>query len=570
MADLSQLSDDELLKLAGRKRDIRSLSDAELLAAAGGRSTGQQIARGIAMPAAGFNESVATTLGALPDMVGAGLRAAGLPSSRPGVYTDAIRSGMQWLTGKPPTPEGTMENLLYGAGKGAGDAASVLIPATAVAGATRAGTMTNAVAQALASQPVTQATAGAAGGAVGQATDSPLAGLAASVATPLVMGAAGRALRPVRPANTPERQALIDALTDARVPLTPAERTGSKALGYLEGAFDVLPGSSAARQALRAERDAAFNAASLAYSGTDARVASPEVLNAARARIGGTINEIANRNVLVVTPALEGRLAQIEDSLRFVPGEVAGPVRARLEQLRGMALPTVPGTSHAAVIPGASYRTMDSAIGRTIRSTSNGDLRAAMGDLRTALREGMDASIGPEDQAAWQEARRHYANLMVTARAAGGAGAGAAEGNVSPLRLREAVNQSTGQNYAFGQGDQNTLARAGQSVLRTPPDSGTAGRQFYQGLLTGSAGGTGLGALVAGGGVLPAVAAAGATFAGPRLAHMAYQSPLIARYLIEGVPGLGGLADSAPRINRSLVAALLAGNAKPTMPGKSP
>ena len=44
----------------------------------------------------------------------------------------------------------------------------------------------------------------------------------------------------------------------------------------------------------------------------------------------------------------------------------------------------------------------------------------------------------------------------------------------SPFQLRAAINRSLGSDaYGKGYGDLNDLARAGQSVLRKPPDSGS-------------------------------------------------------------------------------------------------
>jgi len=69
----------------------------------------------------------------------------------------------------------------------------------------------------------------------------------------------------------------------------------------------------------------------------------------------------------------------------------------------------------------------------------------------------------------------------------GGAGANAAEGNISLLQLRSAINRSLGSDaYGRGYGDLNDLARGGQSVLRKPPDSGSPQGVAINKLLTGS------------------------------------------------------------------------------------
>lgn len=530
------------------------------------RSTLERVGRGIVMPAAGFNESVATTAGALPDMVGAGMRAVGLPSSKPGQYTDWARQGMQFLTGKPPEPETTTERLLHGAGRGVGDAASVLIPATAVAQGARAGSVTQQLAQALAAQPATQLASGAAGGGVGEATGSPMLGLAASLATPLAMSGATRLAQPIRPNQPPETQRLIQVAEQEGIPLTAGQKTGSRVLRNMEAVFDQLPFTGAPQEAIHQGQREAFNRASLARSGTKANVATPEVLKEARARIGGEIGEIANRNLLQVTPDLLDKMKDIQSTLKYMPSEQAGPLSARLGQIEGMMIVPPHGGPNI-TIPGQSYAMMDSELGTAIKN-SDGYLRDALGTLRSTLRSAMDDSISPADQAAWQQARRQYANLMTTARATGGAGAQTALGNVSPLGLRSALDQSTGRGYVFGQGDQNDLARVGQAFLRPPPDSGTAGRTGMQNLLTGAQfAGPGAVAGASTGSPLAAILAGGASLAGPRAVQAIYNTPAAQTYLTQGIPGMAGLVSNAPQINSPLVAALLGAHAKEVLPG---
>jgi len=99
-------------------------------------------------------------------------------------------------------------------------------------------------------------------------------------------------------------------------------------------------------------------------------------------------------------------------------------------------------------------------------------------------------------------------------------GAQAAAGNISPVALRQTVKRGATNEL-------ETLARAGYVFLRELPQSGTAPRQNVYNILTGAAGGAGL---ISGG--LPGLAAGlGATVAGPYAANVAYNNPLVRRYL---------------------------------------
>jgi hypothetical protein len=326
----------------------------------------------------------------------------------------------------------------------------------------------------------------------------------------------------------------------------------------VESQLEQLPFTSGPQRAIREDQGRDFIRAAMRRAGENADDTMPGTINAARERIGGTIGQIANRNTLRFTPQLQAELQQIEDSLRFIPPEAAGPVRARIEQLRGMASPSAaPGVDPT--IPGASYRMMDSQLGRSIRSTSNGDLRAALGDIRERLRTAMDASISPSDAQEWQQARRQYANLMNIATAAGRAGGGAAEGMMSPVALRQALDQSTGRGYAFGRGDLNELARIGQAVIKPPSDSGTAGRTYANNILTGSlvGGGAGSGAMI--GGPLGAAAGAAGSLALPRLAQMLMNSQAGQAYLRNQVA-------ANPTVTSDLARALLVHQASQYLP----
>ena len=536
---------------------------------AANRTTGETVTRAVSQPAQGFNESLATTLGAIPDLVGAGMRGIGLPSSAPGFYTDMARRGIRAVTSlggtlpDPPKAETGVEKALFAGGRGVGDAASVLIPATAIAQGARVGSMTQGIAQALASQPVTQMVAGAAGGAVGEATDSPTAGLAASVAAPLLMSAATRTVRPIRPDLDPERQRLIASALREDVPLTAAQRTGSTPLRYLESALDTLPMTSGAQAALQREQQAAINQAIMARTGTAADNATPETLRAVRDRLGGRFNELAARNKLNANnPQFLNDLSDLtHNARRYAVNGIDNSILNRVDDI----LSKVDANG---MIPGRAYRELDSEIGRAIRgSGNNGDMRNYLGQIRDALRNGMDASISGEDATAWRDVRRQYANYAVIRDAMAGAGEAASTGNIPGLGLQGALKRSVGRGaYAEGSGDLNDMARIAQSLLRKPPDSGTPGRMMMINLLQGGAGGVGAGALAAD--PTGAALGIGAALTLPKLLQTAYHSPAMQDYLINGIPKLAGVANHAPQLNREIAAALLAARVKDSLPAR--
>jgi hypothetical protein len=165
----------------------------------------------------------------------------------------------------------------------------------------------------------------------------------------------------------------------------------------------------------------------------------------------------------------------------------------------------------------------------------------------------MESGMQPADAARWRELNRYYANLSVIKDAMGDAGAGVAEGNISPLSLRRAIESSMGNDaYAMGRGDMNDLARIGQSVLRKPPDSGTAGRTIINQLMTGSVHG-GVGGAIGTALLGPIGGAVGGlvgTTLGPRMVQAAMNSRVGRGYLTNQM-----MSQIDPRVVQAIAAA---------------
>lgn len=490
----------------------------------------------------GFNDSLAETLGAPVDLIGKGARAIGLPIPEDAVGgSQSIKRLIRGVTDVAgvPAQDTTLARAAYGAGRGVADAATIALPAAGVARAARAGSVTQGVANTLAAQPVAQIASGAVGGAVGEATDNPLLGAGAALAVPLAAAGARRAVTPFRSQLTPEQARLAAAAQREGIPLTPGQQTGSAPLQTMESAFTQLPFTSGVQNEIRDTQQRAFNRAVLQRAGVDADRATIDTLNDARNRLGGAIGDIANRNTLDASPIgfLDELVAASNNARRYAASDVERATINRIDDILGKV-------EAGDTIPGRAYRELDSAIGRSIRGTQNGDLRTHLSEVRNILRAQMDASISPADAAEWQNLRRHYANLMTIAATMKPGAAGSAKGDISPRGLAGALNQSTGGGYVWGRGDLNELSRIGREfVSEQVPDSGTARRTAMMNLLSG--GGLGTAGALAGG-----IPGAAAGLLAPRAAQMIYNHPAVQAYLTnQVVPG---------GVNRGLLGAVAA------------
>lgn len=296
---------------------------------------------------------------------------------------------------------------------------------------------------------------GAAGGAVGQA----------------VGGLATRMMRPVQAPANPQRAALAQAAQARGIPLDAADLTGSRPLTVMRDVMANMPLTADRQAALQAAKQQAYNRAiSGTYGGADDAL-TPQALQAARTRIGQQFTDLSARNNLLADNAFLTRLgASVDETNRFATADVARIVNNRVDDL----LARVDGNGQ---IPGNAYRQFDSAIGRQMRTTSNGDLRHALGQIRDAVRDAMDNSISAVDQAAWRQARSEYGNLMTVAPLA----ARDAGGDVSGRALLAAALRR-GSNTAFtGGGELGELGRIGRTfIAEQTPNSGTAQRMFMQ------------------------------------------------------------------------------------------
>lgn len=497
------------------------------------RGTGERIARGVGMVGQGFNEGLAQTAGALPDLVASGMRAVGIPTSAPGQYTDWARQGIQYVTGAPQVPETTTERALQGAGRGVADAASVMMPATALAQGARAGSVAQGVGQALAAQPVAQTAAGAIGGAVGDATDSPLLGTAAAVATPLLAAAGRRVVTPLPVSQG--RQELVAAAQREGIPITPGQASGNSALRYMEGTFENLP-TTAGRQAGIVDRgQRAFNRAVLSRAGIQGDSAMPDVLAANRQRLGNEFDRLAAATTVNFDPPF---VRQLGAAARQYGDKLPSQQRPIFQNFMRDIL-TDPATGQArATMPGEMYQQARSDLERLRTSYRNSDpaLSDALRQLRNALDDVAGRSVPPDMRDAWHTARRQWSNQRTVERAIT-AGENVAEGNISPLTLRQGVNRRDQGAYALGRGDLAELARVGQGLMRPMPQSGTGPRNMMIGALTGAG--------VAG--MDPMTLAAGAAV--PRAIQEVYNLGPVQSYLRnQAMPGGG--------VNQNLLAAI--------------
>lgn len=317
-----------------------------------------------------------------------------------------------------------------------------------------------------------------AGQAAQEAGGGPVTQAGAEIASAIL---GHRLTAPRGPLINPERGAAVQTLQNEGVnALTAGQITGSRPIQYMEQAFGDIPG--AGRQvANRAEQQAEqFTAAALRRAGENANRATPEVIDNAFNRIGNQFETIAARNAVTIDPRLARDLRQVEQNYNNItgPSQRAPIVANTIQDIAQLA-----GQQNG-ILPGASYGNLRSTLGRLARQTNDPSLERALYGLQRSLDDAMNRSLAAAgnhaDIAALAEARRQYRNLLVIRQAATGPGSETALGLISPSQLRTATKSQSVENYARGRGDFADLARAGEAVMKTLPQSGTAPRSYAQ------------------------------------------------------------------------------------------
>lgn len=354
-------------------------------------------------------------------------------------------------------------------------------------------------------------------------------------AVPAVLGGVRRALNPAPVA--PARQPFVDTLRNEGVELTAGQASGSKPLLWTESTLSDLPFGGG--KAFAEQQGEQFVRAAFKKAGVDASRATPEVMAATDAAMGQRFTDLTRNNDIMVGRKLVSDLGATRVNYNSLKGDSA---RAPIvdDTIQDIIKKVQENNGR---IPGPTYQSMRSELSRKAKNASDPDLKIALASIRDALDDAMEVSMRATkspDVGKFGELRRQYANFMRISDAAGMAGSETAQGVFSPSQLRSVLAANDKRGYVRGRGDLAELARAGEAVMKPLPNSGTAQRTMYGGLLAGGAVSTGPGALM----YALAGPAAGRVLLNPRVAR-ALNSPRLQ----------GPASDNTQRLMRALLTA---------------
>jgi hypothetical protein len=315
--------------------------------------------------------------------------------------------------------------------------------------------------------------------------------------------------------------------------------TGSK---FVRSASDSLPFSGAGSDI--ANTQAQFNAAVSRTMGENATKLTPDVMNAAKARIGSYYDQVAaSTNLNVDSQFMQDLHDTLNNASQVLPKSEAEPLVKQAQSILEKIDPTTK------TISGATYQALTNTgapLDRLIES-ENPNISFFANGLKKTLDGALARSASPADQAMLQTADKQWASMRTVQQVV----TKSPTGDVSPALLAGRVNAATGNGMAFGYGgDLGELARIGQTFMKPPQSSGTAERLASLG---------GLGAVASGGNAL----LTGGSLMGAAHGLLAVPAVLAAnRYAINPLLRSRGMANAL--INRSLPSGVSSGPA--TMP----
>lgn len=361
---------------------------------------------------------------------------------------------------------------------------------------------------------------------------------------------AGAAVSPFLKAASPEVAQLAQLGRDTYdIPISAGQISGNRLIRLADSGLKSIPFSGHAN--LDHEIQGAVNSAVSRTFGEDAPKLTPQVMQAARTRIGGVLQDVESRNTVQFDNQTMHDLAGVESSARAALTDPEYDVIRR--QLDGVMQNVQPsgglaGTTYGNLMHKGSP--LDAAA-----SSANPNVANYAGDIKDILRGSLQRSISGDDLTAYNQARLQWKNMRtvepLTQAADVVGGASPSTGDINPVALRAAVNKAYQDVPYRKQGEipLNDIADIGQRFLKEPGNSHTTERGWLMHML-GMVGG---GAAIEHGGIpsAHAIAAGAAGLAGSvaasRGASKILQSDSLANAMIRN--GLGQQAPSGPVAN---------------------
>ena len=292
-------------------------------------------------------------------------------------------------------------------------------------------------------------------------------GALVGAAAPAVLGAAGKIITPF--ATNPTRQAAVQTLTDAGVPVSAGNRTGSAALQTAEDVTSKLPFGTAISKNPSAESMPALTQAVAIKAGLPAgEIPTADVLKKGFDTVGGKIGAIQKAYPLQVDHTLLNEVTNISSDIPML-----------LQGRQGSAQHFVDKIISGQTLSPEVAQTTRTQLNRAIRGQNgpNGDkeYQGILLDLKNSLDDALTRTIQTSGNAAHvaqlQQLRQQYANLHTLSDALFASGPRGQLGQLTtPGALQTGMARALGKgNYMQGKGDLHSACVSIEGYPSTGP-----------------------------------------------------------------------------------------------------
>lgn len=317
------------------------------------------------------------------------------------------------------------------------------------------------------------------------------------IAPPLISGAgkvlniagsaAKKGLEAVSLKGSPNADLARTAMDKYGIPVRVSDVSGN---GFVKGLASLLDDTPLIGRMGTAHKEAqqqALNAAVGDTFGASAPSLTPQVMDAAKKRMGAEFDRIWNNNALQVDAPMFQKLIDLQAAAEKLPKNEGGSLKAELQDLLGKMQPDANGN---VVVSGETANKFQSYLRR--RAEGSAGLRNELTDLRQTIIGAFNRSVDPADAAALAANRAQYKAFKTVEPLMNSAEAGVAgrvAGDVPVGLLPQAVRKS----YSDPTGAPLTdLAQiAGRLMTNRTPQTGGSARAAIQNSAIGAAVGTG-------------------------------------------------------------------------------
>lgn len=351
--------------------------------------------------------------------------------------------------------------------------------------------------------------------------------------------------------SVPQRVAQLAQLAKEKygIDIGPGQLSTNPTIRFLDSVVNRLPFSGGT--AAKAGQQRAFNSAVANSFGETAKEITPEVIDAAKSRIGNVFDSVATR-----TPSIKAD-GQLQTDITNIFKEAQQTLQpSEITPLRNQLLAIVQKYKEGGnAIDGKTYQALTrkgAPLDRLINSTDP-NVSYSASQIREAIDGTLERSAPADALADLRTARSQWKALKTVEPLA----LKSATGDISPALLMTQAAKKYG-NAAYGKGaDLVDLGRIGQQFLKEPGSSNTAERSMLTNMLLGGAGAGGAGAgvmgLIANPGAIPLALVGGVGTAattrgiGALLRSRYLGNKMIQNSLGTGAPDLGNfLLRSVP------------------------